>query len=93
MGAILLCDACGTTGGATPAPTGAMARMAAYRGTIRRVVVGWTVVGYGLGEPAQRAAWAVDLCGACRASGAADTIRGHLRSRVEANGKRWEDAA
>ncbi len=39
MGAILLCDSCGTTGGATPAPTGAMARMAAYRGTIRRVVV------------------------------------------------------
>lgn len=93
MGSILICDGCLSTGGAKPAHSGAMARLAAYRGTIRRVRLGYTVVDYGIGAPVQRAPWAVDLCGTCRDDGrTVELMRGRLRERIESHGRRWEDA-
>ena len=61
IGSILMCDRCGDTGGALPSESGSKARLAARRGTIRRIKLGRTIYGGGqLGR-----LYSLDLCKRC----------------------------
>jgi hypothetical protein len=62
IGSILMCDRCGDTGGALPSESGSKARLAARRGTIRRIKLGRTIYNVN-GRPGRL--YSLDLCKRC----------------------------
>lgn len=89
IGSILMCDRCGDTGGALPSESGSKARLAARRGTIRRIKLGRTIYVSprdGFTRPGRL--YSLDLCKRCNRS---DVI---LEAQItqENRASRWGDS-
>lgn len=95
IASILMCDRChrSTQAGALPALSGGASRLAANRGTIRRIRLGrlyWRSRDgerEGAGRP-----YSVDLCASCAHPTILAALRDEKAAYAERSGARWEPA-